>query len=654
MNKNIFFLVLLIVGFKVSIARSQQQILPGNVQEPSFWIKSEKILESYYWQNMTKKQGTISERKQNGNSYNFNPSIVFDGTQDSIILSLGLTNQKRQTLFLVYKVKDSLKEQFLWTIDEPKKTIAIATNKRLADLKKYFYQSYQDKIKLQKANIHFYQQNVTDSTARATTLTIGLRSKFQNLPPDEFKGSISEIVLYNRVLSGTETQKVASYLAIKYGISLSQFELKNYLNSSGKIIWDSDKHKGFEFSITGVGRDDGSGLLQSKSSNMAEEGLLTIELKSKTGKIPDNNYVFWSDNGKNLFLKKQEQGEPMGIARQWQLDFTKTEDLSLEWSLNPSFIKGTPPPETYYWLQVDFSGEGTYEEKNTAFLCLGSTSSKEKIVLTDFDWDKQRIAKAKFTVKIAPKMFSRVWITQADCGIKDSGKLNYSLQGGEAPFTITVKKEGSDVVLKQWNQDSKSTIDVQLSSGNYDYIVRDAVGNLYAETIFLADKEGTFSNLKSDYMLKDGNPIVLDASDGLIADNYDYKWYYEGNFIDNNPKILVDQPGNYELRLLNKQGCNTSKKIVINSDGVDAAGANFMILYPNPTVDGHFTIAMQFKQKTNAIVTVYALNGSVIQQNKLAHIDNYIYDDFIKASAGMYLVTVESAYGKKTFKVIVK
>jgi hypothetical protein len=87
---------------------------------------------------------------------------------------------------------------------------------------------------------------------------------------------------------------------------------------------------------------------------------------------------------------------------------------------------------------------------------------------------------------------------------------------------------------------------------------------------------------------------------------------------------------------------------------MDATAANVMILYPNPTVDGHFTIAMQFEQKTDATVTIYALNGSVIQQKKLTQIGNYIYDDFIKASAGMYLVTVESSYGKKTFKVILK
>lgn len=654
MNKKVFLLVIIIAMLTVNNVFSQQHEVPGNVQEPFFWIKSKNNGDSYYWENVTKKDATVSGRKQKGAAFNFNPSITFDATQDSLILPLGIDSKTRQTFFLVYKVEDSSKEQFLWTINDPEKIVSIATNKRLADLKKYYYQSYNDKIKLQKANIHFFQQNITDSIAKAKTLTIGLKSKFQNLPPEEFTGNISEILVYNRVLSGIETQKVASYLAIKYGISLSQFEIKNYLNSLGQTIWDIDKHEGFESSITGVGRDDASGLLQPKSSNMVEEDLLTIELKSKSKKLPDNYFAFWSDNGKNLLLKKQEQGEPIGIARQWQLDFSKTADVSLEWSFNPSFIIGTAPQDTYYWLQVDYSGKGTYEENNAAYVRLASTSSKEKLVLTDFDWDKQKTGTAKFTLKIAPQMFSRVWITQADCGVKDSGKLNYSIQGGEAPFTITVKKEGSDAILKQWNQDSKSNVAVTLSSGNYDYIVRDAKGNLYSETVFVADKEGTATHLKSNYVLTDGNPIILDASEGLATGNYEYQWYYDGNFIDNSPKILVDQAGDYELRLLNNQGCNTTKKIVVDSDGKVALAANVMILYPNPTPDGHFTIAMQFEQKTNATITVHTLNGSVMQQKELTQVENYIYDGTIKAAAGMYLVSVKSAYGTKTFKVILK
>lgn len=654
MYKKVFSASIFISLLTGNLIFSQQKVLPGAVSDPYFWIKSKSNDENYYWESLTDKEAKISAKKHSGAVFNFNPSIVFDTAQDSLILPLGVNSKRRQTLFMVYKVKDSIKEQFLWTINDPQKTLSVATNKRLVDLKKYSYQSYQEKIKPHKANIHFFQQNITDSVAKSSSLTIGQKSKFEKLPPEEFAGNISEILVYNRVLSGLETQKVASYLAIKYGISLSQFDNKNYVNSQGQTIWDADKHKGFASSITAAGRDDASGLLQSKSTNMIEEGLLTIELKSKSNKIPNNYFAFWSDNGKNLLVKKQEQGEPIGISREWQLDFANPEDLSLNWTFNPAFVKGTLPKDTYYWLLVDYSGKGTYDENDSEYIRLASTSSSEKLVLNDFNWDKQKTGTAKFTLKVAPEMFSRVWISEATCGVSGSGSLNYSIEGGEAPFTVTVKKEGSEVVVKQWNQASKSQSGVQLSSGTYDYIVKDARGNLYSETVFVADKEGTFPNLKSDYLLTDGNAVILDASKDLPTGNYQYEWFYEGNFIDDNPKIMIDQAGNYELRLINGQECKTSKKIAVTTDGKEITDSSVLILYPNPTPEGKFSIAMQFPKKTNTTISIYSPTGSLVQQKQLTQIETYLYEESIKSAAGMYLVNVSSDFGTKTFKVIVK
>jgi hypothetical protein len=655
MNKRIFLLVNLTALLIVNAVFSQEKILPGAVSEPFFWIKSRNTGENYYWESLiNNKEAKVPIKKYDGAAFNFNPSIVIDTAQDSLIVPLGSDSKRRQTLFMVYKVKDSLKEQFLWTINDPQKIISVGTNKRLVDLKKYSYQSYQEKIKPHKANIHFFQQNVTDSVAKLSSLTIGQKSKMEKLPPEDFKGSISEILIYNRVLSGLETQKAASYLAIKYGISLSQFDNKNYLNSKGETIWDAEKHKGFTSSITAVGRDDASGLLQTKSSNMIEEGLLTFELKSKSDKIPNNYFAFWSDNGKNLLVKKQEQGEPIGVSREWQLDYSNPSDLSLDWTFNPAFIKGTLPKDTYYWLLVDYSGKGTYDENDSEYIRLGSTASTEKLVLKDFDWNKQKSGTAKFTLKVAPQMFSRVWITEALCGVSGSGELNYTIEGGEAPFTVTVKKEGSEAVVKQWNQAAKSQTGVQLSSGTYDYIVKDKRGNLYSETVFVADKEGTFPNLKSDYLLTDGNALLLDASAALPAGNYQYQWFYEGNFIDDNPKILIDQPGNYELRLINDQECKTSKMIAVATDGKEITDSSVLILYPNPTPDGKFAIAMQFPKKTDASIRIYSLTGSLLKEKKYNQIETYLHEDSIKEPSGMYLVNVSSDFGNKTFKVIVK
>ena len=655
MDKNFFLLAVIISTLNGNLAFSQQKVLPGNVQELYFWSKVRASGDGYLWENMLQTTVSIPVNKLKGGAFNFNPSVQFNSAKDSLIVPLGISSNKKQTVFMVYKLKDSLQEQLLWTINDTKKTIGAATNKRLADLKRYSYQTYNEKVKPQKANIHFFQQNITDSVAKPSMFIVGLQSKYDKLPVAELDGNISEILIYNRVLSGVETQKVGSYLAIKYGISLSQFDIKNYINSQGKTIWDNDKHKGFQSSITATGRDDGSGLLQLKSSNMVDEGVVTMELKPQNNTIPDNFFVFWSDNGQSLMVKKQTQGEPLGVDRIWQVDYASTDNVTLDWAFDPKFIKGTFPENTYFWLLVDHSGKETFDKENSEYIKLGSTSSKEKLLLNNFEWDKIKGSSARFTLKIAPQMFSRAWITQADCGVANSGQLNYSIEGGEAPFTITVKKQQSEIVVKQWTQDAESSTSVNLTSGNYDYIVKDARGNLYTETIFVADKQGTFPKLNSEYHLTNGNSITLDASKGLAEEgNYQYEWYYEGNFIDNKSKILVDQAGKYELRLVNDQQCKTVTSFVVTSDGIENGTPSVMILYPNPTVDGHFTIAMQYAKKTDATLSVFTPSGSLIYQKKFSQIENYVYDHTVKSSSGMYLVTVQSDYGTKSFKVLVR
>ncbi len=137
MNRNVFLALLLVSLSATNLIFSQEKILPGAVQNPYYWIKTQKNAGGYYWENMTLKQGQIPLNKQSGADFNFNPSIVFDAVKDSLILPLGKEIKKCQTFFMVYKVKDSLKEQFLWTINDYQKTLTVATNKRLVDLKRY-------------------------------------------------------------------------------------------------------------------------------------------------------------------------------------------------------------------------------------------------------------------------------------------------------------------------------------------------------------------------------------------------------------------------------------------------------------------------------------------------------------------------------------
>jgi uncharacterized repeat protein (TIGR01451 family) len=121
-------------------------------------------------------------------------------------------------------------------------------------------------------------------------------------------GDMSETVMYARQLSAVENQKVESYLAIKYGVTLSQATPTNYLSSTNRIVWNAATSGAYDQNIAGIGRDDASALVQrqSQSVNAATAGnLVTIGLgaiavdnvSNPNTFTADDSFLVWSDDG---------------------------------------------------------------------------------------------------------------------------------------------------------------------------------------------------------------------------------------------------------------------------------------------------------------------------------------------------------------------
>ena len=114
-------------------------------------------------------------------------------------------------------------------------------------------------------------------------------------------GPIGEVVAYERDLTEAEKQRVRSYIAIKYGITLPH----NYVASNGStIVYDHTINAGFNNNIAGIVRDDHGSLnqRQSWSINSGREILIsTIGMSDQnannTVMLEDQKFLLWGDNG---------------------------------------------------------------------------------------------------------------------------------------------------------------------------------------------------------------------------------------------------------------------------------------------------------------------------------------------------------------------
>ncbi len=146
-------------------------------------------------------------------------------------------------------------------------------------------------------------------------------------------GKIAEMIVYNNAsaITTTQRQQIESYLAIKYGLTLSPASPVDYLAGNGTTkIWDITANSGYYNNITGIGRDSCTGLNQ-KQSISVDAGYVTLALgnsiaasnAANNNTITANNsfLVIGNNTGAKLFTTTVTglTGVNVALARTWKV-----------------------------------------------------------------------------------------------------------------------------------------------------------------------------------------------------------------------------------------------------------------------------------------------------------------------------------------------
>lgn len=120
-----------------------------------------------------------------------------------------------------------------------------------------------------------------------------------------FTGDIGELVIYgNGTITAAERNKVESYLAVKYGITLHNSN--NYTTSRNAVIWDATANAAYYNNVAGIGNDFISALhqKQSRSQHTNTNGQVIIALGeiaatniANENALADEQFLLWGDNG---------------------------------------------------------------------------------------------------------------------------------------------------------------------------------------------------------------------------------------------------------------------------------------------------------------------------------------------------------------------
>jgi|GEM_PF-1185515 len=142
-------------------------------------------------------------------------------------------------------------------------------------------------------------------------------------------GSIAEVIGYNGTLSTSDREKIQTYLAIKYGISVSN----NYVDSDATSLWDATSNATYHNDVAGIGRDDASGLNQKQSSsesgNLIEVGLGALAADNATNAnsfSANTSFLIWGHDNGSSSIATAYSGTltTTRMARIWKVEETGT------------------------------------------------------------------------------------------------------------------------------------------------------------------------------------------------------------------------------------------------------------------------------------------------------------------------------------------
>lgn len=125
----------------------------------------------------------------------------------------------------------------------------------------------------------------------------------------DLDGEIAEIILYDNMLGSSDINRVSSYLAIKYGLTLGiNGTSQDYVSSSSAVVWNQSNNSGYNYDIAGIGLDDESELDQPKSHSTNQAAgigtyndIVTIANSSNfatpASLMVDESFLVWGHDG---------------------------------------------------------------------------------------------------------------------------------------------------------------------------------------------------------------------------------------------------------------------------------------------------------------------------------------------------------------------
>jgi hypothetical protein len=616
---------------------------PGGVRQPAYWFITDSTTASLL--SLTTGQTVQPAAALSTTLLNHRRALQFSGNS-SLQLQLNGTTLNQASLFTVYQCTSTAQENIIWHIKSKDQTGLVLTTNRMADLADIRYMNYTDRMPLQpKVNAYVQQKNPDSIPQTEHSWHLGQKPASPQLPITQFTGLLPEIIAYNRVLNSQELLQVSSYLALKYGITLSEPDA-TYLDSRGQKIWDGASYSNYHHNIAGIARDDSSGLLQKIAGSSNQPGLLNIFTKDA---LTDGVFSIWGDNGLPFIPAERISGVPPMLQKQGLMVLTGSMDsvrTTLQWDTKQ--VDAPLPFQPVYWLALDKTGTGDFGLPGTEY---SKMSQLDKQGIASFDgivWRKNATGKTAFGWLAGKDILVSANITAPTCANAAGGSIFIKAWGATFPCTITIQKNNQPFGNTLTISNMDGIMVNNISAGQYFVKLVDASQRVYTDSFYINNQDAPQPvSILRNYILFEAQRLDLDASINMPA-GLAYQWKGPGGFQSNLPRATILRDGIYTLTV-SKNGCSHVQKILVRRPPKNVF-TNIQIA-PNPSL-GMFTVKLLLDKPAKLTMDIYTEDRKLIAVRQMEGFANYTFTHEIPYS-GLYNLVFRSGLSVQTKKLVI-
>ena len=317
----------------------------------------------------------------------------------------------------------------------------LVTSRRVAEPSSAQYINFADEATAGVPRIISVRRRLSeaDSTTISTT----------DFPLTENADSICESIVYSRMLSNRERQKIDTYLALKYGVTLDQTAPSSYVSSDGRVVWDAVTNAEFSHHIFGLCNDTISNLYSSETTSAEEINLLKIGADT----ISLMSYVVCGDDNNSLKYTREE-GHPKRLGRTWKITTTGYTPKTIKIAFDAERIEEAFPLEEgeHYWLAI---GDTAYKksaelgshkaqfddvplQNGMTFTIVAAKGEDEPIIE-----EKQANKSGIYAVAVTPNPTTDGHVNLR-IRLREEGSVKVSLYGLDGHQYATQSRNGSD------------------------------------------------------------------------------------------------------------------------------------------------------------------------------------------------------------------